>query len=149
MIKSLRKIFGVNDDQQAVAPAALPRARALRGHSLITHSLIGQTIVVTIVERELNVNTAADVCWEIKDLYEHSAGVRHVILDMENIKFVDSAGLNQLVDLLSAVKKRQGRLGIASATQHVEVLFKLTRLELVFTIRRTVIEAIDAIEPKG
>ena len=40
-----------------------------------------------------------------------------------------------------------GRIGLAAATQHVEVLFKLTRLELVFTVRRTVLEAIDAIEP--
>ena len=54
-----------------------------------------------------------------------------------------------LVELLSAVKRRHGRIGMAAATQHVEVLFKLTRLELVFTIRRTVLDAIDAIEPKG
>ena len=92
---------------------------------------------------------AADICYDIKELYAHQAGVRNIVLDLENIKYVDSAGLNAMVDLLGAVKRRHGRIGMAAATQHVEVLFKLTRLELVFTIRRSVIEAIDAIEPKG
>ena len=54
-----------------------------------------------------------------------------------------------MVELLATVKSRHGRIGIAAATQHVEVLFKLTRLELVFTIRRTVLEVVDAIEPRG
>lgn len=147
MLKNLRKIFGV-EEGRAPEPARPSRARNLHGHKLITHSSIGQTLVVTVVEQELNIETAADVCYEIRELYVHSAGTRNIVLDMENIKFVDSAGLNQLVDLLGVVKKRHGRLGIAAATQQVGVLFKLTRLELVFTIRRSVIEAIDAIESK-
>lgn len=148
MIRNIKKLFGVDEGERNQAHAAPSRARNIHAHKLFTHSAIGQTLVVTIVERELNSGTAADVCYEIRELYAHAAGIRNVVLDMENIKFVDSAGLNQLVDLLGAVKRRHGRLGIAAATQHVEVLFKLTRLELVFTIRRTVLEAIDAIEPR-
>ena len=150
MIRNIRKLFGVEAEapQEEAPPARRGSAKALYDHPLVTHSAIGQCLVVTVVERELNATTAADVCYEIKELYAHQAGIRHIVLDMENIKFVDSAGLNSLVDLLATVKKRQGRIGLAAATAHVEVLFKLTRLELVFTIRRTVIDAIDAIEPK-
>ena len=152
MLRNLRKIFGVNDQNRDAEPAAPVRrssAQVFYDHPLVNHTTIGQTLVVTIVERELNVTSAADVCHEIKELYLHQAGVRHIVLDLENINYVDSAGLNCMVELLSLVKRRHGRIGMASATQHVEVLFKLTRLELVFTIRRTVIDAIDAIEPKG
>jgi anti-sigma B factor antagonist len=150
MIRNIRKLFGVEAEvpQEEPQPARRGSARAFYDHPLVNHSVIGQCLVITVVERELNATTAADVCYEVKELYAHEAGVRHIVLDMENIKFVDSAGLNSLVDLLATVKKRQGRVGLAAATPHVEVLFKLTRLELVFTIRRTVIDAIDAIEPK-
>jgi anti-sigma B factor antagonist len=151
MLRNLRKLFGVEEAQQRT-PEPAPRrtsARANYEHALVTHSTIGQTMVITVMERELNVTSAADVCFEIQELYSAQAGVRHIVLDLENIKFVDSAGLNCMVELLGTVKKRHGRIGIAAATQHVEVLFKLTRLELVFTIRRTVIDAIDAIEPRG
>jgi len=151
MIRNLRKLFGVDDgpkNGETAAGAARPSNRQIYGHSLVTHSVIGQTMVATVVENDLNTVTAPDVCYEIKELYNSSAGdgVRNIILDLENVRFVNSTGLNALVELLALVKKRQGRLGIAAATQQVEVLFKLTRLELVLTIRRTVIECIDAIE---
>jgi anti-sigma B factor antagonist len=151
MLRNLRKLFGVEQERASDPAPTPPRAssRTSADHPILTHSIIGQTMVITVVERELNINTSADVCYEVRELYSNQAGVRHIVLDLENIKFVDSAGLNCLVELLGTVKKRHGRIGIAAATQHVEVLFKLTRLELVFTIRRTVIEAIDAIEPRG
>jgi len=151
MLRNLRKLFGVNDQAQdeVLEPVARRSARPPSAPALVNHTIIGQTMVITIVERELNMMVAADICYDIKELYAHQAGVRNIVLDLENIKYVDSAGLNAMVDLLGAVKRRHGRIGMAAATQHVEVLFKLTRLELVFTIRRSVIEAIDAIEPKG
>jgi len=151
MLNNLRKLFGV-EDRNSGSPAPMPRrarSQATYDHPLVNHTTIGQTLVITVVERELNVTSASDVCYEIQELYSNQAGVRHIVLDLENIKFVDSAGLNCMVELLATVKSRHGRIGIAAATQHVEVLFKLTRLELVFTIRRTVLEAVDAIEPRG
>ncbi len=149
MIKNLKKLFGVNDSSGGQdAPSLESRPAPRPSHPMLTSEVIGQTLVITIVERELNAVSSAEVSFEIKNIYAHQPGVRHIVLDLENIKYVDSAGLNAMVDLLGTVKKRMGRLGIAAATQHVEVLFKLTRLELVFTIRRTVIEVIDAIEPR-
>jgi anti-sigma B factor antagonist len=150
MIRNIRKLFGVEAETPAeeAAPARRGSARQFYDHPLVTHSVIGQCLVVTIVERELNVTSGPDVCYEVKELFANEGGVRHIVLDLENIKFIDSAGLNSLVDLLATVKKREGRVGLASATSHVEVLFKLTRLELIFTIRRSVIDVIDAIEPK-
>ncbi|MBY0311065.1 MAG: STAS domain-containing protein [Phycisphaerales bacterium] len=149
MIRNLKKLFGVNDsaggpDEASIEKRPEPKA----SHPMLTHEVIGQTLVVTLVEREMNAVSSTEVAYEIKNIYAHQPGVRHIVLDLENIKYVDSAGLNTMVDLMGTVRKRQGRLGIAAATQHVEVLFKLTRLELVFTIRRTVIEVIDAIEPR-
>lgn len=148
MLRNLRKIFGVDREPLEGALAAPTRPRSPDGHKLITHTSIGQTLVVTVVEHELRGEMASDVCHEIRALYAGAAGVKHVVVDMENIRYCDSAGLNQMVDLLATVKKRRGRIGIGAATPHVEVLFKLTRLELVFTIRRSVIEAIDAVSLK-
>src|SRR5689334_15579681 len=106
MIRNIRKLFGVEQEpkQEEAPPARRGSAKAFYDHPLVTHSVIGQCLVVTVVERELNSTTAADVCYEVKELYAHEAGVRHIVLDMENIKFVDSAGLNSLVDLLATVK---------------------------------------------
>lgn len=149
MIRKIKQLFGMDEPEASLEPASPARPRNIHAHKLITHNTIGQTLVVTFIERELCINTAADVLYEVRELYLANSMLRNIVLDMENLKFVDSAGLNQLVDLLALVKRRHGRIGIAAATQHVEVLFKLTRLELVFTIRRAVIDAIDAVEQKG
>lgn len=150
MLRNLRKIFGTEDQPPSAAmvppPGGEPNPDA---QHMVTCSVLGQTLVVTVVDPELNAFKAADVNHEIRRLMSETAGVRHLVVDMGNIEFLDSAGLNAFVDLLSVVKKTGGRIAIAAATQQVEVLFKLTRLELVFTIRRTVIEAIDAIEKAG
>lgn len=154
MLRNLRKIFG--SDEAGGHPSAGdagPKPGAPGGpmysQNLVTCSLLGQTLVVTVVEPELNSFKAADVNHEIRRLMSEHPQARNLVVDMGNIEYLDSAGLNAFVDLLTVVRKTGGRIGVAAATQQVEVLFKLTRLELVFTIRRTVIDAIDAIEKAG
>lgn len=151
MLRNLRKLLGVDNDLDHAAPEP-PRATAGSATSrsgMLTHSVLGQTLVVTVVKPELNAFLAAEINHDIRALFDSAPGVRNIVLDLENIEYLDSAGLNTFVDLLGAVKARQGRIAIAAATQQVEVLFKLTRLELVFSIRRTVIEAVDQLERYG
>ena len=152
MLSNLRKLLGVPEQkpEQPRGLAAIPAPAPDRLHNpnLVTSSTIGQTLVVTVVDPELNAVKAAEVNHEVRRLMAANAGCRNLVLDLENIEYLDSAGLNTFVDLLAMVKEKQGRIAVAAATQAVEVLFKLTRLELVFTIRRTVLEAVDTIEPK-
>ncbi|MCC6322511.1 MAG: STAS domain-containing protein [Phycisphaerales bacterium] len=151
MLRNLRKLFDSQAGIKFIDPdaAAQPAAVGAHGAHLITSSSLGQTLVVTVVDPELNSFKAAEVNHEIRRLMTSTPGVRHLVIDMGNIEFLDSAGLNTFVDLLSIMKQTGGKIAVAAATQQVEVLFKLTRLELVFMIRRTVIEAIDAIEKAG
>ena len=127
-----------------------PRAaRPTAAHCPVTSSVLSQSLIVTLVDSDLNASKAAEINHEIRLLLEANPGARNLVLDMENIKFLDSAGLNTLVDLISPVRQRGGCIAVAAACQQVEVLFKLTRLELIFKIRRTTLEAIDAAERAG
>lgn len=154
MLKNLRKLLGASETNAQVGPGGLssnvpPVGEQVYNQHLVTCSQLGQTLVVTVVEPELNSFKAADVNHEIRRLMAANPQARNLVIDMGNIEYLDSAGLNAFVDLLTVVRQTGGRIAVAAATQQVEVLFKLTRLELVFTIRRTVIEAIDAIEKAG
>lgn len=153
MLRNLRKLFG-GDDVSASLPAraqrpATPQPRADDWHSPITSSMLGQTLIVTLVDSDLNAFKAADINHEIRALLEANPSARNLVLDMENIKFLDSAGLNTMVDLIAPIRQRRGVIAVAAACQQVEVLFKLTRLELIFKVRRTTLEAIDAVERAG
>ncbi len=67
MLKNLRKLFGVEEARKGSHAPTPRRARTetVYGHPLVTHSIIGQTMIITVVERELNVTSASDVCYEI------------------------------------------------------------------------------------
>lgn len=155
MLRNLRKLFGTGDATPVAPAAPFPHDPSAGEHGqmfsqhLVTCSMLGQTLVVTVVEPELNSFKAAEVNHEIRRLMGEHPQARNLVVDMGNLEYLDSAGLNAFVDLLTVVQKTGGKIGVAAATQQVEVLFKLTRLELVFTIRRTVIDAIDAIEKAG
>lgn len=150
MFEAIRKLFGV--DQPAPAVATMPRfkvpmpgSRPIRADHLMTTSIMGNAVVVTFIEPQIHSDHAYAAAEEVRALLLREQGVRDIIFDLENVKFFDSTGLGMLVDLLGAIKPRGGRIAVAAAAQQVQVIFKLTRLELVFVIRRSVLEALDAL----
>ena len=77
------------------------------------------------------------------------AGVRHVVLDLQNVQYMDSMCVGVLVELLTTLKEAGGRIALVNASTNVEYLFKLTRLDRVFPICRDVMKAIEAVERGG
>jgi anti-anti-sigma factor len=149
MFDAIRKIFGVDQPPPAsVMPrvkSPMPGARPVRVDHLMTTSVMGNAVVVTFIEPQIHSDHAYAAAEELRAFLLREHSVRDIVFDLENVKYFDSTGLGMLVDLLGALKPRGGRIAIAAATQQVQVLFKLTRLELVFVIRRSVLEALDAI----
>lgn len=154
MLDAIRKLFGVDEAPDPAAQALRqvrplgerPRAgRQISADHLMTTSIMGRAVVVTFIEPQIHADHAHAAAEDIRALLLREQSVRDVIFDLENVKYFDSTGLGMLVDLLGALKGRDGRIAVAAATQQVQVLFKLTRLELVFVIRRSVLEALDAL----
>ncbi|MBX3357857.1 MAG: STAS domain-containing protein [Phycisphaeraceae bacterium] len=116
------------------------------GGKLFTFDLLGPTAVVTIMERHLTAPAVAELLHDLRDLLAHHPGVHNLVLDLQNVDYLDSACLNMLITLLQAVKAAGGRIAIASAQRSIEVLFKLTRLDKVFPIQRDVLHAIHLVE---
>ena len=69
-----------------------------------------------------------------------SADAPHVVLDLSEVVFIDSSGLGAIV---AAMKQLGGtrRLDLAGLTPTVDRVFRLTRMDSVFTIHGSVAEA--------
>ena len=112
MLRNIKRFFGADEVQAALASnEAIPLVRPTRSastdaHCPVTSSVLGQSLIVTLVDSDLNAFKAAEINHEIRLLLEANPGARNLVLDMENIKFLDSAGLNTLVDLISPVRQR-------------------------------------------
>lgn len=74
------------------------------------------------------------------DLSEN--GMR-VVLDMQDVPFVNSGGISELVELTAATNSHGGRLILASPSPFFERVLQTTQLDRFFTVAPTVDEAID------
>lgn len=61
--------------------------------------------------------------------------VAHIVLDLCDVDFIDSSGLGAIVAVMKLMSPNQ-RLDLAGLTGAVEKVFKLTRMDSVFTIHK-------------
>jgi anti-sigma B factor antagonist len=68
--------------------------------------------------------------------------IRHVIIDLEKVKHINSAGLGGLISAMFTMVKINGSLTFASAGTNVKEVFRITNLNKVFTLYESVDEAL-------
>ena len=61
----------------------------------------------------------------------------HLILNLRDIEYIDSAGLGSLVGLLLAARRANGDLGICEPSRRVHDLLKITKLDSVIPVFRS------------
>ncbi len=136
--------------EQAMDDATTPPASGQTRRA--TFDRLGQTLVATITVATVTGPEAADLAAEIVDLLREtnaSGAVRHIVLDMQNVQYMDSSCIGVLVELLGRLKNDGGKIALVNASSNVEYLFKLTRLDRVFPICRDVMKAIEVVERQG
>lgn len=67
-----------------------------------------------------------------------------LLLNFEGVEFMSSAALNKLISLNNNVKKAQGRLKLCNLRAEIKEVFTITRLDRVFDIRKSEIDALEA-----
>ncbi|MFN0134087.1 MAG: STAS domain-containing protein [Phycisphaerales bacterium] len=125
--------------------------------SLATYDQLGQTLVATPIVGTLSGPDAgllaSELCEKIHAAHHDPGavgpGIRHVVLDLQNVQYMDSMCVGVLVELLTTLKEAGGRIALVNAAANVEYLFKLTRLDRVFPICRDVMKAIEVVERGG
>ena len=90
--------------------------------------------VVKVVQPSgiLDGTKAAQFRQEISKLVE--SNVNMVLIDFQDVTFMDSSGLGALVLALKTVRAAGGKLFICSVNEQIKMLFELTSMDRVFEI---------------
>lgn len=64
---------------------------------------------------------------EVRECFEE--GLRKMVLDMKEVPFIDSAGLEKILDILADFGKRGGDLCVASLNEVCQDIFIATQLK--------------------
>jgi anti-sigma B factor antagonist len=108
--------------------------------SLTTRTEGDRTIVS--VGGEIDVYTAPKLREQLVDLV--NAGQYHLVVDMEDVEFLDSTGLGVLVGGLKRVRAHEGSLRLVCTQERILKIFRITGLTKVFPIHDSVADAVAA-----
>jgi anti-sigma B factor antagonist len=121
-----------------------PSLHAL-GRIIVDLSLASRTEgdkTVVSVGGEIDVYTAPKLREQIVQLVEE--GRYHLVVDMEDVEFLDSTGLGVLVGGLKRVRAHDGSLRLVCTQERILKIFRITGLTKVFPIHSSVAEAVEA-----
>ena len=71
-------------------------------------------------------------------------GKRKLILSLEGVPYVDSAGLGEIVRTYTTVSRQGGQLKLVHLTKRIEDLLSITKLLMVFETYESEQEAVDS-----
>ena len=102
----------------------------------------GNIQVVFVHEERLDANNSEYLKAEMVRLFE--SGAHEMLIDLKEVRFIDSSGLGVLVSGFKNASTHQGSLKLCSLQSQVKSMFELTRLHRVFDIFTSVDEALDS-----
>lgn len=97
--------------------------------------------LVEVEEQRLDAAIATAFKDRMREIIPQAKGL--VMLDLRNVNFMDSSGLGAVIAVLKSMPPGR-KLELTGLTPNVDRVFKLTRMDLVFTIRPNA----DAATPK-
>ena len=99
-------------------------------------------VSVVTVDGEVDVYTAAQLRQTLDE--EIAAGNIRLVVDLDDVGFLDSTGLGVLVGRLKLVRNDSGWLRIVCSSERILRVFRITGLDKVFAIHPTVDDALAA-----
>ena len=101
----------------------------------------GDTQIVSVLEDRIDAAVALAFKDRMRETTEGAPGT--VVLDLRQVTFIDSSGLGAIVALLKHLAPAR-RLVLAGLTPAVDKVFRLTRMDSVFSVFGTLDEALQA-----
>lgn len=118
------------------------------GSEIAQIDIIGGTAVVTLTIEELSSQQGAAMLADVLDQVVES-GANHIVIDIQNVIFMDSACIGTLVEALNRLAASGGRIALVNPASSVANIFRITRLDRVFPICSDVLAAIDIVEQRN
>ena len=107
--------------------------RSERGHAIAT------------VAGEIDISTVSRLR---ERLFERAASSRHLVIDLDQVTFIDSAGLSALVGAANRTAAHGGSLHVVCARPKILKLFRLTGLDRRLPPAPTLNEALAVHRPQ-
>src|SRR2546430_96560 len=112
------------------------------GEALTIGARHEQGYAIVTVAGEIDIATVTRLR---EQLFELAASGRPLVADLDQVSFIDSAGLSALVGAANRAAAHGGSLHVVCVRPEIRQLFRLTGLDRRLAPARTLAEALDAL----
>jgi len=109
----------------------------------ISSKSVSPNVSVVSLNGALNARSAEEAKQNFRNLVEQ--GITQVIVDLNEVPFIDSSGLAALVSGLKTLGGEASNLKLAAPQSQARLLFELTMFDRVFEIHDSVDDAIQSL----
>lgn len=104
--------------------------------------LDNNTVIIKLFG-DIDIYTSSD----LKDamISQVDFGAKRIIIDMEDVHYIDSSGIGVFISVLGTFKKVNGKIGLIKITEPVKKVLELTKLTSFLPIYNTEIEAVESL----
>ena len=95
---------------------------------------VGEVTVARFIDKKILDETNIQVIGNQMFALVEDDGCRKVLLDYSNVEYLSSAALGKLIVMDKKVKAAQGQLKMCSVRPDILEVFKITRLDKLFSI---------------
>jgi len=111
----------------------------------VTAESYGRTVLLN-VNGELN-EDALNAFQQVVDHQMATQDIVDIVVNMEQVPFIDSAALEYLLDLQDKLVERLGQVKLVKCDENVQKILEMTRLTNDFEVFNDIAEAVKTIAP--
>ena len=108
-----------------------------------TFEMINDQVVATCRYESIDIKSADDFRAELEEACSPNA---QLVLDLEHVEFVDSAGLGAIVATLKRLRSEGGDMKVCNVAKPVHELFSLVRMHQLVRVCDSLEEALNTAE---
>ncbi len=110
---------------------------------LMNHTLANDILIITPDVANLDVKYAVEFKEKVIQLITESEA-NNVVLDLNQVQFIDSAGLGSLLSILRLLHSQGGDLKLARVHRPIKTMFELVAMNKIFDIHDQTEDAISS-----
>jgi anti-anti-sigma factor len=111
----------------------------------IDHTVKNHVLIITPLGTNLDAKESSDFKERVLRLINDNKS-HHVIVDLNQVTFIDSSGLGSFLSILRRLNSEGGDLKLSSMTKAVRSMFELVSMHKIFEIFNSTDDALHAIE---
>ena len=83
---------------------------------------------------------------ESVEVFVEDANLKGIIMNCENVNFIDSSGLGLIVSIYKTLLKRERKFALTSLNERTKEIFILTKLDKILTLTETDEDAVNVLK---